>query len=123
MRHHSAQHCGPTFHREAVSSSFARIGRRTASACLLVLNHCENRRQNDQCREGGADEAADNRAAERSGLAAAFAKSGSHRQHAGDAFHGRGGDKRPVKARTEARGTDLRLGGAELLSRENDQNV
>jgi hypothetical protein len=35
---------------------------RTASACLLVLNHRENRGQNDQRPEGGADEAADNRA-------------------------------------------------------------
>jgi hypothetical protein len=49
---------------------------RTACARLLMLNHRENRRQNDQRREGGADEAADNRAAERGGLAAAFAKSG-----------------------------------------------
>jgi hypothetical protein len=40
---------------------------RTARACLVPLHHCKNRRQNDQRRDGGAEEAADNRAAERSG--------------------------------------------------------
>jgi hypothetical protein len=63
-----------------------------------------------------ADEAADNRAAERCGLAAAFAKSGSHRQHAG-----RGGDQRPSRREPKLAGPDFTPG--RLPSSESHQKV
>jgi hypothetical protein len=66
-----------------------------------VLNHGENRGQNDQRRERGADEAADNRAGS-TGAAETSARQGGEPKLAG---------------------LISRLGRRGLLSRENDQKV
>jgi hypothetical protein len=72
---------------------------------------------------GRADEAADNRAAEQSGLAAAFAKSGSHWQHPAMLSTAAAETCAPSRREPKLAGADFTPGQRGLLSSESDQKV
>ena len=71
---------------------------RSALSRVLALENGENRRQDDQRRDGPARQAADDGASERGGLRAAFPEADRHRQHARDHRAARHQD-RPQPAR------------------------